>query len=316
LTAVSWLVSLIAALLLALLLTPVVERIAPRIGALDHPEVRRVHHKITPTAGGLAIFTAFWLAVVAVGFSQSTPEIVGVLVGSLLLVAICLVDDIHGLHPAPRLVGQIIAATIAVYAGVRIVGITNPLALRGGNPYLALGRWSGPLTVLWIVFMINAINWLDGLDGLAAGVCALAAGTLTIMAATSGMLPVAVIGAAIAGACLGFLPYNFSPARIFMGDTGAMSLGYLLACISVMGTFKSTAAVAVFIPVLVMGVPIYDTLSTTFQRMISGKPVYNADRTHLHHRLLDRGLSVTQTVLLYCGLTAVLCLAALGLWFH
>ncbi len=312
----SWLVAVIVALLLALLLTPAVVKIAPRIGALDRPEVRRVHHEITPTAGGVAILVAFWLAVVAAGGSELGPEIVGVLVGSLLLAIICLVDDIRGLHPAPRLVGQIIVATIALYGGVRIVGITNPLALWGGSPYLDLGRWAGPLTVFWIVFMINAINWLDGLDGLAAGVCALAAGTFTIMALTGGMQPVAVLAAALVGACLGFLRYNFSPARIFMGDTGAMFLGYLLACISVMGTFKSTAAVAVFVPVVVMGVPIYDTLSTTFQRMIKGKPIYNADRTHLHHRLLDRGLSVTQTVLIYYAVTAILCTVALGLWLR
>ncbi len=312
----SWLVAVIVALLLALLLTPAVVKIAPRIGALDRPEVRRVHHEITPTAGGVAILVAFWLAVVAAGGSELGPEIVGVLVGSLLLAIICLVDDIRGLHPAPRLVGQIIVATIALYGGVRIVGITNPLALWGGSPYLDLGLWAGPLTVFWIVFMINAINWLDGLDGLAAGVCALAAATFTIMALTGGMQPVAVLAAAVVGACLGFLRYNFSPARIFMGDTGAMFLGYLLACISVMGTFKSTAAVAVFVPVVVMGVPIYDTLSTTFQRMIKGKPIYNADRTHLHHRLLDRGLSVTQTVLIYYAVTAILCTVALGLWLR
>jgi len=312
----SWLVALIVALLLALLLTPAVEKIAPRIGALDRPERRRVHHKITPTAGGLAIFVAFWLALAVIGTSQQIPGVGGVFLGSLLLGAICLVDDIWGLHPAPRLLGQVIAALIALQGGVRIEGVTNPLVLWGGSPYIALGRWSGPLTIFWIVFMINAINWLDGLDGLAAGVCALAGGTLTAMAIIGGMPLVAMMGAAAVGACLGFLRYNFSPARIFMGDTGAMFLGYVLACISVVGAFKSTAVVAVFVPLLIMGVPIYDTVSTTFQRMINGKPIYNADRSHLHHRLLDRGLTVTQTVLIYYAVTAVLCAVALGLWLH
>ena len=313
---VSWLVSLIVALLLALLLTPIVEKIALRVGAVDRPGERRVHHRTTATAGGLAIFAAFWLAIAVTRDASQMPGIGGIWWGALLLVAICLVDDIWGLPAAPRFVGQIIVATIAVYGGVRITGITNPLAWWGGSQYLALGYWSGPLTVLWIVFMTNAINWLDGLDGLAAGVCALAAGTLTIMAITAEMYAVAILGAAAAGACLGFLRYNFTPARIFMGDSGAMFLGFLLACIAVVGAFKSTAVVAVVVPLLVMGLPIYDTLSTTFQRVKNGKPIYNADRTHLHHRLLDRGLTVTQTVLLCYAVTAGLCVLALGLWLH
>lgn len=313
---VSWLLSLLGALLLALVLTPVVEKTALRLGAVDQPGGRRVHQATTPTAGGLAIVAAFWLVVGVAARSVHIPGIGGLFIGSLLLVAICLVDDIRGVPAAPRFLAQIVVAVIVVYGGVRIEGITNPLVWWGGSEYLALGRWSGPLTVLWIVFMTNAINWLDGLDGLAAGVCALAAGTLTIMAITGQMPAVAILGAAAVGACLGFLPCNFAPARIFMGDSGAMFLGYLLACIAVLGAFKSTAMVAVLVPLLVMGVPIYDTIRTTFQRMKNGKPIYNADRTHLHHRLLDRGLTVTQTVLLYYGATAVLCLLALGLWLH
>ncbi len=312
----SWLLALLVGLVLALLLTPVVEKIAPRIGALDRPALRRVHEKVTPTGGGLAIFAAFWLAVVVGGAFRHTPEIVGIFVGSVVLVAVCLADDIRKLHWAPRLVSQIIVAIIVIQWGVRIEGITNPLALWGGSSYLVLGRWSGPLTVFWIVFMINAINWIDGLDGLAAGVCTIAAATFTIMAVSGGLGAVAVLGAAMAGACLGFLPYNFNPARIFMGDTGAMFLGYMLAYISISGPFKSTAVLAVLVPFLVMGVPIYDTLITGIKRITQGKPVYNADRTHLHHRLLDRGLSVTQTVLIYYAITGVLCALALGLWGH
>ncbi len=312
----SWLLALLVGLALALLLTPVVEKIAPRIGALDRPALRHVHEKVTPTGGGLAIFVAFWLAVVVGGAFRHTPEIVGIFVGSVVLVAVCLADDIRKLHWAPRLVSQIIVAIIVIQWGVRIEGITNPLALWGVSPYLALGRWSGPLTVFWIVFMINAINWIDGLDGLAAGVCTIAAATFTVMAVSGGLGAVGVLGAAMAGACLGFLPYNFSPARIFMGDTGAMFLGYMLAYISISGPFKSTAVLAVLVPFLVMGVPIYDTLITGIKRITQGKPVYNADRTHLHHRLLDRGLSVTQTVLVYYAITGVLCALALGLWWH
>ena len=312
----SWLLALLVAVALALLLTPVMEKIAPRIGAVDRPELRRVHEKATPTGGGVAIFAAFWLAAAVGGVFGRAPEIVGIFVGSVVLAGVCLADDIRKLHWGLRLVSQIIVAIIALQWGVRIEGVTNPLALWTGSPYLALGWWSGPLTVFWVVFMINAINWIDGLDGLAAGVCAIAAITFTIMALASGLGVVAVLGAATAGACLGFLRYNFSPARIFMGDTGAMFLGYMLAYVSITGLFKSTAVVAVLVPFLVMGVPIYDTLITGAKRIAQCKPVYNADRTHLHHRLLDRGLNVTQTVLIYYAITGVLCAVALGLWLR
>ena len=310
-----WLWGSVVALVVAAALTPIMRIVSPKIGAVDRPEQRRVHTAPMPTAGGLGIFIAFWVAAAAVGALDS-PTTVGILIGSALLALLCLTDDIYHLSPAPRFLGQIVVALIAVRWGVRVAGLTNPLMLFGGNSYLALGTWSVPITVAWIVFMINAINWIDGLDGLAAGVCALAAGTLAAMAISAGMSQVGVLGAAIAGACLGFLPYNFVPARIFMGDTGAMFLGYILACISVSGAFKSTAALAVFVPLLVLGIPIYDTLSTTIRRALNGKSIYIADRTHLHHRLLARGFSQTQTVLLIYGITALLCGLALGLWLR
>ncbi len=310
-----WLLGCVIALALAAVLTPIVRAIAERIGALDRPEDRRVHQKPTATAGGLAIFVAFWVAVAVVG-GLANHTTTGILLGSIFLAGLCLIDDIYRLSPAPRFVGHIVVAMIAWQWGVHVEGVTNPLVLFGGSDYLALGLWSAPLTVVWIVFMINAINWIDGLDGLAAGVSALAAGTLAVMAMSVGMSQVGILGAALAGACLGFLPYNFNPASIFMGDTGAMFLGYLLACLSVTGAFKSTAILAVFVPILVLGIPIYDTLSTTLGRIKNGKPIYNADRSHLHHRLLARGFSQTQTVLLIYGLTAILCGVALGLWLR
>jgi len=312
---VPWLLGCVVALTLAAVLTPLVRAVAGRIGALDRPEDRRVHPKPTATAGGLAIFVAFWIAVAVVG-GLTDHTTAGILLGSIFLAGLCLIDDIYRLSPAPRFVGHIVVAMIALQWGVRVEGVTNPVVLFGGSDYLSLGLWSGPVTVIWIVFMINAINWIDGLDGLAAGVSALAAGTLAVMALSVGMSQVGILGAALAGACLGFLPYNFSPASIFMGDTGAMFLGYLLACLSVAGAFKSTAILAVFVPILVLGIPIYDTLSTTLGRIKNGKPIYNADRSHLHHRLLARGFSQTQTVLLIYGLTAILCGTALWMWLR
>ncbi len=310
-----WLLGCVVALALAAVLTPVVRTVARRIGAVDRPEDRRVHAKPTATAGGIAILVAFWVAVAGVG-GLSDHTTTGILLGSLFLASLCLIDDIYRLSPAPRFVGHIVVAMIALQWGVRVEGVTNPLVLFGGSDYLGLGAWSGPVTVIWIVSMINAINWIDGLDGLAAGVSALAAGTLAVMAISAGMSQIGILGAALAGACLGFLPYNFTPASIFMGDTGAMFLGYMLACISVTGALKSTAILAVFVPLLVLGIPIYDTLSTTWGRIKNGKPIYNADRSHLHHRLLARGFTQIQTVLLIYGLTAILCGIALGLWLR
>ncbi len=312
---VPWLMGAVIALVVAAVLTPLVRALATRIGAVDLPAQRRVHHKATATGGGLAIFVAFWMAAALAGGLRD-HAVVGILAGSAFLAVLCLVDDMYHLSPAPRFLGQIVVAMIALQWGVRVEGVTNPLALFGGSDYLSLGIWSGPLTVAWIVFMTNAINWIDGLDGLAAGVCALAAGTLAVMAINAGLTQVGILSAAAAGACLGFLPYNFTPASIFMGDTGAMFLGYLLACVSVTGAFKSTAVLAVFVPVLVLGIPIYDTLSTTIRRAVNGRSIYTADRTHLHHRLLARGFSQQQTVLLIYGLTALLCGMALWLWLR
>jgi len=236
------------------------------------------------------------------------------LVGSVMLLGVCLVDDIVGLPALPRFAGQILVAIVAYVWGVQWSGFTNPLSIFGEYHYISLGWLSGPLTVLWIVLVINAINWLDGLDGLAAGVSAIAALTLTVMAWDSAFYAVAIPALALAAACIGFLPYNFEPARIFMGDTGAMFLGYMLASLSVAGAFKSPTAVAVFVPLLVLGVPIFDSVSTIWKRLRQGKAIYAADKQHLHHRLLDRGLSARQAVLVIYGLTAILCVVAITLW--
>ncbi len=301
------------ALVLALLLTPLMMLLSPRIGAVASPRERDVHSKPTPTAGGVAIFVAVWLPSALITRGNMGP-LAGIFVGSVVLLAICLVDDIVGLPALPRLVGQIVVAVVAYVWGVRISGVTDPLSLFGTYRYLTLGWLSGPLTVLWIVLVVNAMNWLDGLDGLAAGVSAIAAATLVIIAWPSNFLFVAIPALAVTWACLGFLPYNFNPARIFMGDTGAMFLGYMLATLSVSGAFKAPTAVAVFFPLLVLGVPIYDSISTICKRLSQGKSIYEADQQHLHHRLLDRGLSTRQAVLVIYAATALLCILAILLW--
>jgi UDP-GlcNAc:undecaprenyl-phosphate/decaprenyl-phosphate GlcNAc-1-phosphate transferase len=306
--------ALIVSFAVALALTPPVRALAFRIGAVAVPGGRRTHEQVTPQAGGLAIYAGFWVALL-IACRPLPPALPGVLLGSLLLLVMCLADDVRNLPALPRLLGQIAVALIAYYSGVRIEGITNPLSVLGPYQFVALHWLSCPLTVLWIVLVTNALNWLDGLDGLVAGVAALAG--LTIMAGAwvgSAPLFIGIAGAAVAGACLGFLPYNFSPARIFMGDTGAMFLGYILACLSVLGPFKGTTAIAVCVPLLVLGVPLFDTVAGIVRRLWQGRSPLAADRGHIHHRLIDRGLSTRQAVLFIYALTGLLCGLALELW--
>ncbi len=301
------------ALVLCLALTPLWRRVAARLGAIDSPVDRSSHKDPTPTCGGFAIYFAFWATTLVL--SWPPPDfLIGILIGSALLVTGCFIDDTRGLHPAPRFAMQIAVAGIAGYAGVQVVQITNPLVSMIGPQYIFMGWLSAPVSIIWIVFIINAVNWLDGLDGLAAGVGGIAALTLAAISVVVGQVHVAMAAAALAGGALGFLRYNFSPAKIFMGDVGAMFLGYTLACLSVVGAVKVSMGLMIFVPLLVLGLPIYDSTYTILRRALAGRPIYRPDRTHLHHRLLDNGLSTRETVLLMYGITGFLCVVALGVW--
>lgn len=308
-------VGFIMALVLALVLTPLWQRVAGRCGAIDCPVERSSHRRPIPTCGGFAIYAAFWASVL-VGNWPPGGFMLGIMVGSALLIAVCFVDDTRGLHPGPRFLAQFLVAGIAWQAGVRVLQVTNPLADLGGPQYLFLGWASAPLTMIWIVFIINAVNWLDGLDGLAAGVSGIAALTLAVVGTVAGQTQVAIAAAALSGGALGFLRYNFNPARIFMGDVGAMFLGYTLACLSVVGAVKVPTGLMVLVPLLVLGLPIYDSTSTILKRALAGRPIYRPDRTHLHHRLLDNGLTTRETVVLMYGITGFLCVVALGVWLR
>ncbi|MFW5868730.1 MAG: glycosyltransferase family 4 protein [Armatimonadota bacterium] len=307
---------LLIALALSLALTPVARRVAVRCNLLDRPVARSSHTAPTPFGGGHAIFVAFWVTTFALGWPPS-PQFIGLFIGSIILLIVCTLDDRQNLPALPRLLVQLLAGVAAWVWGVRIEQITNPLATWIGPEIVVMGGLGLPVTVLWIAFMTNAMNWLDGLDGLAGGISAIAAMTLAIVAASNDpVLGIVVPVAALAGSTIGFLRYNFPPASVFMGDTGAMFLGYMLASLAVMGPVKGPAAIVLVVPLLVLGLPIYDSVSTMVGRLLRGQPPHKPDRAHLHHRLRDNGLSVRETVLIMYGISGLLCVIALGVWMR
>ena len=277
----------------ALILTPGARWVALRLGMVDRPKERSVHTKPIPYLGGLAIFLAFSLAALLSGFAED-KQVMGILVGGAAITFFGLIDDLVQLRASVKLLGQVLAAAVPVlFFDLRITYVTNPL---GG--WIDLGAWGVPLTILWIVALVNVVNLVDGLDGLAAGISTIASVTLLISAIQTGQAEVAIaLTAALAGSSLGFLPYNFNPAKIFMGDAGSMFLGFALAAVSVEGTLKSPVAIALAVPVLALGLPIFDTLFAIVRRYRKHQPIGQADRAHLHHRLLALGLSQRDAVL-------------------
>lgn len=295
------------AFLLTCWLTPQVKNLAIRFGAVDRPDSRRVHKGVIPRLGGLAIFGAFILSILVTN-TQWTVEYVGFLLGAVSIVALGIADDFWQISAKKKLLGQIGAAAILAFSGSQVQWLTNPL---GG--YFYLEWFSIPFTILWIVSMINVVNLLDGLDGLAAGIVAIAALTVMIVSILQQLWPIALLMAALAGACLGFLMYNFSPAQIFMGDTGSMFLGYVMGAVSVMGAVKSATTLALVVPCIALGLPILDTAFAIFRRKLAGKPVFKPDRGHLHHRLLDLGLSQKKVVLAMYFFSICLAVGAIAL---
>ncbi len=301
------------AFIASLIMTPVVRKIALASGALSQPGLRSVHTKPTPHMGGLAIYIAFSIAIV-MAFGWRSEVTWGMLVGGFVIVLVGIVDDFITLSPRMKVLGQVLAALVLVGFGVRIEHVTNPLT--GGM--LPLFSLAIPLTVIWVVAMTNIVNLIDGLDGLAAGIASIASFTLMLAAVrmgpdTPGYIVTMPLTAALAGSALGFLPYNFNPAKIFMGDAGAMFLGYALAAVSVEGALKSTATVAVAVPILALGLPIFDTVFAIVRRRRKGVPVSSADRDHLHHRLLQLGLTHRETVVAMYFVSGWLGLSALAL---
>ena len=290
--------------------TPLVRRFAFKIGAIDIPkDNRRMHKKPTPRIGGLAIIFGFTVATLC--FAQPSRQLYGTLAGAAIIAVMGVIDDCKNLPAKLKFVIQIIAALVVVFAGdIKIDVFTNPNFLSD-NPYWVLPEWlSVTLTVIWIVFITNAVNFIDGLDGLAAGVSAIMSISLVFISIRVGEYPIAILGIALMGSCFGFLPFNFNPAKIFMGDTGSTFLGFMLATLSIQGVFKSYAVISFAVPLLILGLPLFDALFAMIRRILRGQSPMTADRGHLHHRLVDMGFSQKQTVFILYAISGVLGITA------
>lgn len=303
--------ALLAAAVVALITTPVVRSLAFRVGAVDVPkDGRRMHTHPIPRMGGLAIFFGFLLSVLV--FLPLTDQLRSMLLGAVIIVILGIFDDIYALPAKPKFLVQILAALIAVWGGNRIEFLSNP-NIFSSEPYWELGILAIPFTVIWIAAITNAVNLIDGLDGLACGVSTISSMTLLVIALIVSEPDVAVITAALAGACIGFLPYNLNPAKIFMGDTGSTFLGFILAVVSIQGLFKFYTIMSFAVPFLMLGLPIFDTCFAILRRLAKGQSPMSPDRLHIHHRLIDMGFSQKQAVATLYIISAILGLSAVVL---
>lgn len=323
----------LAAALVAFLTTPLVRRLAVRFGAIDRPSDRKVHPKPTPTLGGVAVWAGAVAGLVVAyllpGFRSLfdiSSEPIGAVLAGTILVGLGAYDDLRGISALAKVTGQILGAGVMMLAGVQFVYFWFPgLGVLSLSPDLAL-----PLTVLWVLVMVNAVNLIDGLDGLAAGVVAIAAAAFFVYAEQAGQplfggpSPATLLAVIVAGAALGFLPWNFNPARIFMGDSGSMLLGFLLAAATISGVGRTDAptnsdlaalAIPVAIPLLVLAVPLTDVAFAILRRMRRGRPVTRPDKEHIHHRLVEIGHSHRAAVLVMYLWSALLAGTALFITF-
>lgn len=303
--------------LASFLFTPLTRRIALKAGVVDRPGKRKVHARPVPYLGGVAIYLAFTTSIlVALHLSEAfkielSGQFIGLMLGGMVIVALGLWDDVKSIHPLTKIAGQIVASLIIFGYGFRIEMMTNPF---GGVIHFPLPL-SILITIIWIIGLINAVNLIDGLDGLAAGLTSIAGTILFFVAVSTHNVVTAFLLAAIVGSALGFLRYNFYPAKIFMGDTGSMFIGFILAVSAIVGLqfqHKMATVVALLIPITALVIPVSDTLMAIVRRMIGKTPVFMADKRHLHHRLLDMGLTQRQVIFLlyliglYFGIIAYL----------
>jgi UDP-GlcNAc:undecaprenyl-phosphate GlcNAc-1-phosphate transferase len=325
--------ALVIAIIVTLVLTPVSMKLAEKAGVLDIPHERRVHKKPTPRWGGLAMYVSFVLAILGVSLFRHETLIIdghlngrtmGILVGGLLITTLGALDDKYNIPAKVKLLGQILAAcvlTLPVFGVRMVVAFDFDFTTAPLNPHatwlgLPVSLWmtilSYVLTVVWVVAVTNTINLIDGLDGLAAGIAGLAAITfVSIGVGMKGAIGEAILAAALAGACIGFLRYNFHPAKVFMGDAGSHFLGFTIAALSVLQNWKVATGIVFAVPVLILAVPIFDTAFAIIRRLRRGQPIFSPDKGHLHHRLLKMGLDQRLVVLTIYLLTAAGCLLAL-----
>lgn len=300
---ITLIITVICAFLITFTTTPIARVIAFKVGAVDIPrDNRRMHKKPIPRMGGLAIFLGFAITVIV--FCDQTLENTGLLLGAMLLVVVGIFDDIYSISALLKLLLQLVSAAIAVLMGNVINGVT-----LFGN-YIDFGSFAIPLSIVWIAALINAVNLIDGLDGLSCGVSAISSLSLLFSAffLPEPSITIILLIASLAGSCIGFLPFNFNPASIFMGDTGSMFLGYTLAVISIQGFFKIDALLSFWIPFLVFALPILDTTCAFTRRILHGKSPFSADRGHIHHKLIDMGFTQKQSVMILysiCGILGV-----------
>lgn len=304
----SFVAAFVVAMVVCAALTPLARLLAIRVGALSAPGGRHVHEQPTPRLGGLAICVAFFAPLIALFFVDSpvaamftseTRKAAGLFAGGVLMCGVGVVDDTRGLRARYKLIAQIAAAVIAYECGFQIQAVSLPLLGE-----LSMGIFAAPVTVLWIVGLINAVNLIDGLDGLAAGVVFFAAITNLVVGYLGGADFVCLLMASMLGAVFAFLFFNRHPARIFMGDSGSYFLGFVLAVASLAGASqKASTTVALLVPVVALGVPIFDTLFTMLRRFLERRPLFSPDRGHIHHRLLDMGLTHRRAVHIIYGLS-------------
>ncbi|UOQ50282.1 undecaprenyl/decaprenyl-phosphate alpha-N-acetylglucosaminyl 1-phosphate transferase [Gracilibacillus caseinilyticus] len=299
----NYILPFILCLTFALILTPLVKKLAIKIGAVDKPNARKVHQKLMPRLGGLAIYVSFLLGYLI--FQPVGIDSWPLLIGGTMIVILGVLDDLYELSAKIKFIGQIVAASITVVGGMQINFIVLPFTDKIEFGFLAV-----PITIIWIVAITNAINLIDGLDGLAAGVSSIALLTIVSMSFTMGNLYIAVMALLLLGSTLGFLWFNFNPAKIFMGDTGSMFLGYMISVLSIIGLYKNITFFSLIIPIVILGVPILDTTFAIIRRFIKKKPLSAPDKDHLHHCLINLGFSHRQTVVAIYALSALFGAAA------
>lgn len=297
-------IALVICFIVSIIVTPFVKKLAITIGAVDQPNDRKVHKNVMPRLGGLAIIISFFVGFML--FLPTTIEAWPILIGGLIITFTGLVDDLKELSAKMKLAGQLLAAIVTVIGGVQIEFITLPY-----GQIVEFGYFSIPLTIIWIVGVINAINLIDGLDGLAAGVSSIALLTISGMAVVMGNPLIALLGFILLGSTVGFLPFNFYPAKIFMGDTGALFLGYMISVLSVMGLFKNVALFSLIVPIIILGIPLLDTIFAVVRRVVQKKPLSSPDKLHLHHCLIKLGFTHRQTVILIYALSGYFSMAAI-----